>query len=192
MGPKPNPLASLMPMLTVAAALAYAALAYFMLLKPKIALVIAGGELDVSATEQRVTDDEEYLKRLEAAKVAFSKLNAERRAKIAGIVPTGPDVPGLFVQTDAVAARNGFALLSIDAVVDEKAVTLTGRKSVRVSANFAGGNYQQFKILLADLENALRVSDVRSVAFAAGATGFGVTFNAYFIDSPGTPAVTTK
>ena len=93
------------------------------------------------------------------------------------------------VQTDSVVSRNGFVLVSIDAVADEKAVSASGRKTVRVSANVSGGDYARFKVLLADLETALRVSDVQSIVFGAGGGNFGLVFNVSYVDAPGKAVV---
>lgn len=175
-------IASLMPMITVTLALLYAAGAYFLLFKGKVESLLPGGSLDALGFEARAADDKAYLDKLSSAETAFEKLNAQRRAQVAGIVPLGPDTPGLMIQMEALARDNGFALTSFDASADEKNISATGRKVLRATANFSGGDYQQFKRLLGAMENALRVIDPQSVVFSTGATSFSVSFNAYYLD----------
>jgi hypothetical protein len=185
-------IASFLPMITAAVFILYAVGAYFLLFKSKAEMMLPGGSLDAAAFEARAAEDEAYLKKLKDGVMAFEKLNSERRAKVAGIVPVGPDVPGLMVQSDAIGSSNGFVLTAIDAVPDEKIVSASGRRTLRATANFTGGDYSQFKILLASLENGLRVIDPISLVFSAGATNYSLTFNAYYVDAPGTVPVTAK
>ena len=177
----PN-IAKFLPAITIAIALAYAGAAYFLLFLPKLAEILPGGALDVSAYANRIVADEDYLKRLDAVKAAYGKMNPERKQKVSGIVPVDLGVPDVFVQTDAIASKNGLVLVSIDAVPDDKSNTSAGRKTIRVSANVAGGTYPQFKAFLADLENALRLSDAQTVVFSSGSGNFGIVFKTYYLE----------
>jgi hypothetical protein len=182
---KPLPTASIakaMPIIIGVVAVAYAAAAYFLLLMPKIAPLLTGGSLDASQLEGRVGEDQAYLKRLGDATAAYKTMNPDLKQKVAAIVPLDPDIPGLFVQADALAQGRDLVLVSVDAVPDDKSMTPALRKTVRVAINLAGGTYQQFKLFLSDLERSLRIFDVQATVFTSGSNSYGVVFRAYYID----------
>lgn len=175
-------MAKFLPFITAGVALAYAGLAYFLLLMPKIAPLLAGGGLNSSALESRAAEDESYLKNLGKATEAYKNMNPEIKRRVASIVPLEPDVPGIFVQADALARGRDLVLVSIDAVPDDKSMTPAGRKTVRVAVNLAGGTYRQFKLFLADLERSLRIFDVQTSVFTSGSNSYGIVFRAYYLD----------
>lgn len=174
--------ARLMPIITVAAVVALAAAAYFLLLAPLLSKLVAGGSLDIADERAEIAELQQYSIRLDASTAAFGKLNPEHKERVSKMVTLEPAIHDVFVQADAIAARHELVLVSVDAVVDDKGETPSGKKAVRVSANLAGGTYAQFKAFLAELETALRISDVQSVVFTSGAGSYSVTFKTYYLD----------
>ncbi len=182
---KPAPSAALvkmLPIITGVLAVAYAVAAYYLLFMPKIGALLAGGELDLSSYQQRVADDQNYIKALQSAVDAYDLISADAKGRVANMVTKDPDVPDIYVQIDAIARKEGMVLTSIDAVPDDKAVTPAARKVVRIAVNVVGGDYVHFKLFLADLERSERIFDVQSVVFTPASKNYGVVLRAYDVD----------
>ncbi len=180
-------LAAWLPLITAALAILFAVLAYFFLLMPKIGPLLAGGEYDFSAIQTQLADDEAYIKKTKDTIASFGKIEAEKRDRASSIIPFDQDIPGLLVQIDDITRNNKMALSSIDTAVDEKNVTQQGRKTVRISLSVTGGDYEQFKLFLGDLERSLRLFDVTTMTFAADGKVYGVVMKTYFIDRKAQP-----
>lgn len=175
-------LARAMPVLTIVAALGYAAAAYFLLFVPKFGMIVPGGKLDLQALTQIANDDEAYLARVRKTANDFKTLNPERRDRVVAMIPLEPDVPGAVVQAEAAAAANTLLLTSIDAVPDDKAFLSGKRRVVRMSAMVSGGGYAQLKGFLTDLERSLRLFDVAAIVFTPGSGDYNVVMRAYYLN----------
>mgnify|MGYP001573743746 CR=1 FL=1 len=176
-------IAKMLPILTLIAAVAYAVAAYGLLFMPKIGRLVKGGELDLSAYDGRIAETGSYANDLKAALTAYQGINPDRRGRVSNMVPVTADVPGLFVQIDALARAHDMVLVSIDAIPDEKSTSPAGRKTVRIALNVAGGTYQQFKIFLADLERSERILDAQAIIFTPTSGSYGMVVRAYFLDA---------
>lgn len=179
--------AVLMPFITVVAAILLAVAGYFLLLVPKIRPLMAGGAYDFSAIKTQLASDEDYIKKMMESLDGYSKLEEAKLSRVAAIMPLEADIPGLMVQIDEIARANKMALQSIDTATDEKNVSPLGRKVVRISLSLTGGDYAQFKLLLADLERSLRLFDVATLSFGADGKAYGVVLKTYYIDRKATP-----
>ncbi|MFH1046922.1 MAG: type 4a pilus biogenesis protein PilO [Patescibacteria group bacterium] len=174
-------LVKFMPLIIVGSVLIYAAIAYLLLFMPKIGKFLDGGEYDLRPFETRLIDDSSYIERMEAAIVKYKQINTAHKNKLDLMMPPNEDVPGLFVQLDEIAKKNGMAVAAIDTVVD------AGNKSqdskpVRIAANFVGGSYAEFLQLLTDLESLVRVVDVQSISFTSGTGSYGLVLTAYYVE----------
>jgi hypothetical protein len=176
-----------MPLLTVAAALLFALLAYLLLFRPTLGRMVPGGDLDLTGLRDRKLAAEQYRGRLDVAASAFAQVNAERKAVVTNAVPTKIDIPGLYVTLDEIAKRHGMLLTTVDVVPDDKAVSQAGRRPIRITANFDGATYQQFKVFLTDLERSERLLDLSSVLFTPGSGSYDLAMRGYWID-PARPA----
>lgn len=174
----------MMPFITVALALGYLAAAYFLLFLPKIGPLLPGGDLDTALLDVQLQERQAHIGKLDAAAVAFKAINEEKKAKLAAVVPTQPDVPGILVAMDEIAKENGFVMTAIDTIVDEKVVSPAGNKTVRMSVNMVGGTYEQFKALLGDISRSLRLFDVQSVVFTPNSGNYSMIMRAYFYVEP--------
>lgn len=179
------------PVLTALVAVAYAVGAYFLFLVPKISPLMKGGEYDFSYIRAQLTDDENYAQKLKDTIDAFAKISDEQQLRVSSIMPYDGDIPGLFVQLDEVAKANKMLLMSVDSSVDEKSVTPQGRKTIRVSVNVSGGDYEQFKLYLADMEKSVRLFDIQNLSFQPDSSNYGFILKTYFIDRKAQPAAVT-
>lgn len=173
---------NMFPIIMVVAAVLYAVAGYGLLLLPKLNAIAKGGGLDTSQVQSKIEEDKAYSRRLTQGNETFAALNPQRLEKVNNIIPTSVAAQDIFVVLDAIAKRNNMVLVSVDSAVDDRAVTPDGRKTVRLSANVGGGNYEQFKTLLADLETSERIFDVQSVIFVPNNATYSLVLRAYYID----------
>src|SRR5690606_14309048 len=155
---------------------------------PTLNAIAPGGTADARALERSVEQDRSYMQNLAQATEAFIAINPAHKALVGQTLPIHADIPGIFIEDDAIARKNGMALVSIDTTVDETTISPEGLKTVRVSANVTGGSYEQIKRFLNDLETSVRIADVQTISFAQGASAYGVTYKTYFLAQPGIPA----
>jgi len=171
-----------MPVLTALLAIVYGVAGYFLFLVPKLQPLMKGGEYDFTSIQAQLADDENYAQKMKDTVVAFAKIGEEQSLRVGNIMPYEADIPGLFVQLDEIARANKLLLMSVDASVDEKSMSPLGRKSIRISVNVTGGNYEQFKLYLADMERSMRLFDVQTLGFQPDSSSFSLVLRGYFID----------
>jgi len=176
-------IAKALPYITAAVGLAYALVFYAFGIAPKISRLRQGGEFDITPFTQRLESEKEYAEKIDAATKKLSSVDAAIRQQVQGAIPSSPDIPGIYVQLDALTRENQFQLKSIDAVPDPLTEASGGRKVVRISMNVVGGDYASFKKLIADIERSQRVFDVRSISFSAGSGSYSLIVRAYYVDA---------
>lgn len=174
-------LAAWLPLLTVVVGLSLAAGAYFGLYRSKLGEMIGGGRLDLGPLRSAASVVQGQLTLASETVAAYSRLNSEYRLRIAAAMPTQSDAPGIILQLDAIARANNMALATIDVSSDEKPTS--DLRLVRVTADVRGADYGQFKLFLADIERSLRPFDLQTVSFAAPGGVYGLTMNAYWLDT---------
>src|SRR5690606_22835334 len=125
-------------------------------LRPILNALTPGGRANTRTLETAVMADRSYLNDLTQATAAFVTINPAHKAMIGQAFPPHADVPGIFVEADAIARKNGMTLVSIDTATDDTTVSSDGLKTVRVSVNITGGSYEQFKRYLNDMESSIR------------------------------------
>jgi Tfp pilus assembly protein PilO len=178
---KESPVVKFMPLILVATILVYASAAYLLLFMPKIGKFMEGGEYDVRPLEGRLTEGQEYLKQIEEAVADYETVNDAHKRKLDLILPPNEDVPGLFVQIDEVARRNGVVLSAIDTVSEDVPASISTRP-IRIAANFVGGSYRDFLGLLSELESLVRVVDIQSISFTSGSGNYSIVMTAYYME----------
>jgi len=133
-----------------------------------------------TALEQRQAE----LEKLKSTKVGFAELEGPAK-KIVEILPSGKELPAIFVQIEALAVKHNLFLASIDVSNDKDAAA--GRKKaplqkIIINISLTGGDYFALKGLLADVEKNLRLLDVRSLAYAPDTKSFNLSMVAYFFN----------
>ncbi len=180
--PATETFAKMLPVFTALLAVGYAVSAYAFLFIPKLGRTVSGGDLDLKPYHDRISETAAYQAQLKEMKGAYDTVNAERRARVQGIVPDALDGESLYVLLDSVVQAHGGVLASIETAPDAKKITVSGRRAIRVTASVRNTDYQGIKLILTDLERATRVLDVQSVVFASGTKQYGIVFRAYSFD----------
>jgi hypothetical protein len=150
---------------------------------PKLGRTVSGGDLDLKPYQDRITEAADYQTRLKALQAGFTTVNAERRARVQGMVPATLDGESLYVLLDGIAQAHSGVLANIETAPEGKRISADGRRPIRVTASIRNADYQSIKLILTDLERSARVIDVQSVIFAAGTKSYGIVFRAYSFDS---------
>jgi Tfp pilus assembly protein PilO len=174
-------LASWMPAITVVVGLLVAGGGYFLILVPKIGPLMPGGQYDFTALRQRFDEDTKYAATMKGSLAAYQSLSADKKNNVKKMMPAEADFPNLMVALDALATRHSLTMTSLDAVTDDRAVSTTGRRSVRLSISVSGGDYPGLKSFLGELEKSLRLIDASAVAYTPDG-GLGLTLRTYYVD----------
>jgi len=82
------------------------------------------------------------------------------------------------------AQKHQMVLRSIDVSPVEDEIGQAGQATARVSANFEGGDYQELKLLLADMERSSRLLDVTSIVFTPATSLYSLQLKAYYLGAP--------
>ena len=175
-------LAAFSPFLIVIAGVLFAGAAYFLLFFPKLRLIVKGGDLDLERVESLIAEEERRKAVLDSIEAKYKGINPERKQKVQQMVPLEQDIPGLFVELDAIARQNNFTLTSVDTTQDAKVTHTGGRKPTTIAANFSGGEFAYFAQLVRDIERSRRVLDVGSVVFTPNSGTYSLTLTAYNLD----------
>lgn len=113
-----------------------------------------------------------------------NSISQDDREKLASMLPETVDEPGLFVLFETLALKNKMALLALDISEREAAADLKnlGIKEVFISANLTGGEYNDFKNLLGDLESNLRLLDIVAVSYTPDPSSLALNIKTYRLD----------
>ena len=122
------------------------------------------------------------------------------------ILPREKDIPGLFVQMQEIAKKNNFLLGSIafsdaefsldakgekenvnaqnneNADAQNSAQSISGIKEMNVSFIISGGNYDNLKSFLSDIEKNLRLFDIYDINFGSTKEGpYSMNLRTYYL-----------
>ena len=172
-----------MPAIIVVLVIAYAAVAWFMLFRPKIAPLMTGGQYDLTKLEERIVADEAYIKKVGTSLSSYQKIPKANRDKLKNVVPEDVRFPSLMAQLESLAEESGMQLTTIDAVVGEAGDLADGRIPIRVTATFDAGTYQDFKSLLVDIQRSERLFDIQQFQYSSEMTSYMLIMNAYALSA---------
>jgi Tfp pilus assembly protein PilO len=143
----------------------------------------------VSLKRNELKNKEEQLENLKKYRIDVQKLIENYKAidpkdveAIIAALPSEDDMPGLFVQLETIALASGLNLLGIDITEKKEAMTIGGInvKEMDISANLSGGEYENFKKFLGEIESNLRIFDLASVSYAPEAATYTVNLKTYY------------
>lgn len=127
------------------------------------------------------------LKKKEYAQVTslienYEKINREDIENIKYLLPDKKDIPGILVQLEAIAEKNGIILGGITInEVPETANDTFHRLTVNVELiGVSGYSYEIVKSFLSDIENNLRIFDVNAVYFSPESTNYSLNLFTYY------------
>lgn len=167
------------------------AIGYFVLIGPQYNSLKENGILNYQAQREKLANRKTYLEKLKSLQTEYTKLNAKDLESLKHLLPVGEDIPGLFVQAEALAKDNGLALQNIGvnqpAVSTDKSGKVVKKESAGVgtlslSMTLTGGSgYEGLKSFLDSLENNVRILDVESVNFSPDGQNYSVNAKTYYL-----------
>lgn len=129
---------------------------------------------------------QEKITQLKNIKTDYEGLG-ESAKKIVDALPTKADLPGIFIQLENLAVKNNLLLNSLDIANQEAAekedstVRAAGLNKLSITISVSGGDYFSLKKYLADIENNLRIFDVKSLAYSPAENGYNIVLTAYYL-----------
>lgn len=170
----------LLLLLVIAAALCVFVAASFLLYRTDIEDI----KSRIVQKQAVLAEKEQELGRAKSIKIDFDNIG-ESSKKIIDILPLEKDLPGIFVQLEALAIKNNLFLGSLDIAAGEnleekEGVAARQLNKLILTLNVKGGDYFTFKNYLADIENNLRLLDIKSIAYTPDSNVYSLTLNTYY------------
>ena len=185
-------------------------LGYVYIISPRQKDINEGGSVTLQEKSNQLKELEIYLKKVTNMSEEYKNYTGEKIKTLTSILPLEKDIPGLFVQMQELAKQNDFALNSIDisdagsgrkigfsenpgedgAVQEEKkgdqakavADDSGGIKELNISFIISGGNYENLKHFLSDIEMNLRLFDVYDINFGSAERGsYSINMRTYYL-----------
>ena len=161
---------------------------YYFILEPKYQQVGIGGSYNIDTLETEFEKRTNYLNDLKQLQENIRKVNQQDIAKLERILPKDEDIPGIFVELEALALKNNFLISSINInevpePIKSEVKDKSPIKKLNISlslVNASGGSYSDLKEFLDGLEYNLRLFDVNSVYFTPDSAYYSVSMSTYY------------
>ncbi len=174
-----------------------AAAGYYLFLEPEFKQIKPKSDLD--EVEQYRDYLNNYLLKLQEMETLSREITDDVSDKIEKILPDNQDIPGLFVQLQAIAVENGLVLNSIDIAEDEEepeeaaagaglAITTSAGNEIKrlnIAMDITGATYDKLKSFLSMVEYNLRLFNVDEIAFDVSensALSYIVNLKTYYLN----------
>lgn len=186
-------------------------LGYKMFISPNILRLKAGKNIGLEERVKEEERLSSYMNELESMRRDYKNFTEEKLNELKMVLPKEEDFPGLFVQMQELALKNNFALntLSIDHASSgsngapaentngeeqkpaENAPGASGIselsggriKELNVSYSITGGDYEDLKNFLRDIEKNIRIFDIYDINFGSVEKGstFSINMRTYYL-----------
>ncbi len=123
--------------------------------------------------------------------VKYENIPAEEIIRLEKVLPDNVDTVNLAMNLDSIAAKYGIAINSIKAVEANNQAgfeivqsTAGPYAPVSISFSFVAG-YQDFRNFIEDIEQSLRIIDIKSISFDTTETGlydFSISADTYWLN----------
>ena len=178
---------------------------WFFFSEPKLEALKAE-KINFKKQQESLTFKENYLEELKKITRDYEKITQEKIKKINSVLPSEADLPGIFVQMDALAKENGFVLRSIEAIQskakkgsepldstqdrlldgsrkqeEESSKKRKSIKEISITLELENGSYEKIKKFLDGVEKNLRILDIVSINFDSGGSSFKVNLKTYYL-----------
>ena len=161
------------------------AASYFFILEPKYQEFGADSKNNIDNLRAELVKRQKFLENLQILTSNYQKFSPQEIARLQHLLPKESDIPGLFVQLQALTLGNNIFLagVSINESPEAAQTKIEGVKKLSININLvgsAGGGYDEIKRFLDALENNLRLFDVTSVFFSPDSNNFSVNLLTYY------------
>ncbi len=158
------------------------------ILMPKYDEVRVSGVLNLENKREELQNKLQYFDQLKELQSNFSKLSSRDIQNLNLSLPDDSDNAGIFVQLENIAEVSGFDLLSVD-ISPSQDVRAVSQKladdvaKLNISMTVSGGNYNNLKNLLEELELNFRLFDINSINFSSGSNLYTLNLSTYYFNS---------
>lgn len=150
---------------------------------------LTSGDLDqlktlIAQNQNELSLKQQKIEELKKIKTGYEGLNDSAK-KIIDALPQKADLPGIFIQLEQLAVKNNLLLNSLDIANKDSAEKdkkeIEGLNKLSIILSISGGDYFAFKKFLFDMENNLRLLDVKSLAYSPEENSYNIVLNTYYL-----------
>ncbi|OGY43322.1 MAG: hypothetical protein A3J62_00375 [Candidatus Buchananbacteria bacterium RIFCSPHIGHO2_02_FULL_38_8] len=154
----------------------------YYLLEPKYQAVTAEGRYKLDLLREEKQNRTSYLRDLKILMENYNEISQDEVERLNQVLPNEKDIPGLFVQLQALAEEQGFILTSVNIsqAASAKDAISDKIKRLNVSLNLIGRDYDSLKEFLDLIEYNLRLFDVNAVYFSPDSEGYAINLFTYY------------
>ncbi|GEM_PF-6816175 len=137
---------------------------------------------DLIELKQILTEKKQFLEDLSQVETYLSTINDETKTKVMQALPSDEKLAELYTQVEAITLENNLTLEAVD-LVYEKTEYVPGVSRLKVSLSVSGGTYDNFKGMIQNLEENLRIFDVNMMDYSPEALTYTVAFSTYYLSA---------
>ena len=161
------------------------ALVFFLAIVPLVRMLQSGGKASISDARERNRVAQNTLDSEKKLADAASSLSAADRDMLAYALPAEPDAPGLVVIMKSLAIASGVKLTSFDVSTppssEGSGASAAGQAIITASLDLV--TYDRLKIFLTNMENSLRIFDLKSLSFSPGTGSANIQVVSYYLNN---------
>lgn len=139
--------------------------------------VLKTKQAEKATYENALAQGAEILALKDDLRVQYDSFSQEDRLKLQKMLPDEADTVGSILETDDIATENGVVITSVsdvpEAANSQERVGARDRVSKSHAAYEVSSDYQSFVTFITELERSLRITDLSSLSFSAGAEEAG-------------------
>lgn len=168
---------------------------YFLFISPQYKTLQDTGLFEQREAETILSERQQNLSDLKQMRQAYDTLEIRTWRSLNNILPKESEIYLLFAEMETFARNNNLDLTSIninanaaiaspaDTKADAKAANIPGSiKAIDISVNIDGINsYENFKLFLDNIENNIRILDVKSMSYSPEKTQYTLSFTTYYL-----------
>jgi len=186
--------------ITIVFVVAAIAVSFYFYILPYYENTIAEKQREIEESNQELEKRLAFFKKLQKLKKEYESIQAIEEEKIYSVIPNSNQIPELLLQLEAIAEESGIEISSVtfsDSVNNNENYpgltasnsndtnpdpiqSIAGLGRVSFSFSLTGSNYSKLKIFLDKIERNVRLMDIKSINFAAGAESVSISLETYY------------
>lgn len=163
----------------------FLAFAYLLFIGPKFRSTRLAIQDNINTQQQLYAEQQRKLANYKAIASLYEKISQDDLAKFGSALPEAYLKERLFGELDDIIGRSGVVITSIN-ISEKKSddgvpqAEVSAVKEILVEVTIESVDYQGFKSILGDLEESLRLFDVRDVTFSLSGNSAKIILATYY------------
>jgi Tfp pilus assembly protein PilO len=158
------------------------AIGVFFFLLPYYREGIRSKEWEIAALRKTLSEKESLLETLNAVGEYYETIPSEERERASQVLPKKPHFEELYTQIESMVMSHAMELESIEMKESKKEI-VDGVGIIDIIVNVSPSSYENFKAMVADLEQNLRLMDIEQLKYAIDSGLNSVHLTTYFLSS---------